>query len=146
MTRNEAREHLMQIIYEMDAGKSMNPETAEKLTEERLSGNHKARGRKLLCWIIDHLETVDKMINDNSNSWKTSRMPKVDLAIMRLAIGELHYGEPIPQAVVVNEAINLAKKYSTERSSGYVHGVLGAVIKSDQQKDRGNSDAVHSGD
>ena len=122
----------MQIIYEMDAGKSMDQQTAEKLTGERLQGNHRERGRKLLFWILENLETVDAMINDNSNSWKTGRMPKVDLAIMRLAVGELNYGEDTPQAVVVNEAINLAKKYSTERSSAYVHGVLGAILKSQQ--------------
>jgi len=132
MTRNEARENMMQIMYEMDASKSMDAETAVKLTEERLSGNHKERGQKLLTAIIENLESVDEAINSNSKSWKTGRMPKVDLAIMRLAIGEIRYADDIPEAVSINEAINLAKKYSTDQSSRFIHGVLGAIVKADE--------------
>ena len=64
MTRNEARENMMQIMYEMDASKSMDAETAAKLTEERLSGNHKERGQKLLSNIIENLEEVDETISN----------------------------------------------------------------------------------
>lgn len=131
MTRNEAREIMMQIMYEMDAGKSLNCETANRLSEEKLSGNHKERGSKLLTHIIEELETLDNMINQNSRSWKTSRMPKVDLAIMRLALAEILYAEDIPDAVAINEAINLAKKYSTDQSSRFIHGVLAAVVRND---------------
>ena len=56
-------------------------------------------------------------------------MPKVDLAVIRLAVGEIKYAEDVPDAVAINEAINLAKKYSTDQSSRYVHGVLGAIAK-----------------
>lgn len=131
MTRNEAREILMQIMYELDAGKAMDTDTALKLSDEKLSGNHKARGAKILTGIIENLDDIDNKINENSKSWKTSRMPKVDLAIMRLAIGEMDYAEDIPKAVSINEAINLAKKYSTDHSSKYINGVLGAIIKND---------------
>ena len=129
MTRNEARENMMQIMYEMDASKTMDTETAVKLTEERLVGNHKERAQKLLTSIIENLEEVDEAINNNSKSWKTGRMPKVDLAIMRLALGEIKYAEDIPEAVSINEAINLAKKYSTDQSARFIHGVLGAIVK-----------------
>ncbi len=134
MTRNEAREHMMQILYEMDAAKSMDHETAERLTDERLSGNHKKRGGDLICSIIDNLDEIDASINRSSRSWSTSRMPKVDLAVMRLAIGEMMYSgsDNLPQAVAINEAIDLAKKYSTERSSRFIHGVLGAVVRSNE--------------
>lgn len=134
MTRNEAREYMMQILYEMDAAKSMDHETAERLTDERLSGNHKKRGRDLICSIIDNLDEIDASINRSSRSWSTSRMPKVDLAVMRLAIGEMMYSgsDNLPQAVAINEAIDLAKKYSTERSSRFIHGVLGAVVRSNE--------------
>ena len=56
-------------------------------------------------------------------------MPKVDLAVMRLAIGEMTYAEDIPDAVAINEAINLGKKYSTGESSKFIHGVLGAFAR-----------------
>lgn len=129
MTRNEAREILMQILFEMDSSKSMNIESAKMLVEKKLSGNHILRGTNLLTEIIDNIEYIDSTIDLNSKSWKTKRMPKVDLAIMRLAIGEMKYADDIPKAVSINEAINLAKKYSTEQSSKFIHGVLGAITE-----------------
>lgn len=128
MTRSEVREILMQIMYEMDAANTMDAESAEKLCSERLTGKNVERGALILKNIIDNIEDIDKVIDDNSKTWKTGRTPKVDLAIMRLIIGEIRYGDDLPKAVAVNEAINLAKKYSTERSSKFIHGVLGAVI------------------
>ena len=129
MTRNEAREILMQMMYEMDTTKNMNKEAASLLAEERLAGNHIERGKALLINIIDNLDAIDEEINKFSKSWKTNRMPKVDLAVIRLAVGEIKYAEDVPDAVAINEAINLAKKYSTDQSSRYVHGVLGAIAK-----------------
>lgn len=129
MTRNEAREILMQMMYEMDTAKNMNKEAASLIAEERLAGNHIERGKALLINIIDNLDAIDEEINKFSKSWKTNRMPKVDLAVIRLAVGEIKYAEDVPDAVAINEAINLAKKYSTDQSSRYVHGVLGAIAK-----------------
>jgi len=132
MTRNDAREIMMQILYEMDATKSMDAETAVKLTGERLPGDHAVRGGKLLSEIADALDEIDGAINRCASKWKTRRMPKVDLAIMRLACGEIRFCDDIPEAVTVNEAINMAKKYSTENSARFIHGVLGAFIKENQ--------------
>ena len=132
MTRNEAREILMQILFEMESAKTFNTETASRLTEERLAGNHVIRGRELLTYIIENIDDIDQTINNHSKTWKTGRMPKVDLAIMRLSIGEVRACDDIPTAVSVNEAINLARKYSTPQSSRYIHGVLGAVLKENE--------------
>lgn len=129
MTRNEAREILMQMMYEMDTVKNMNKEAASLLAEERLAGNHIERGKMLLNSIIDNIDSIDEEINKYSKSWKTGRMPKVDLAVIRLAVGEMKFADDVPDAVAINEAINLAKKYSTDQSSRYVHGVLGAIAK-----------------
>lgn len=129
MTRNEARETMMKILYEMDMSKEMNETTAGSLTESRLSGSHRQRGEKLINDIIENLKTIDESIDSHSKTWKISRMPKVDLAIMRLALGEMQFCDDVPDAVAINEAINLSKKYSTEQSSKFVHGVLGAISK-----------------
>lgn len=133
MTRNEAREILMQILYEMDATDSMDRETAERLASERLSGNNRERGIRLLCGITDELGAIDEAINEKSRSWKTSRMPRVDLAIMRLALGEIRFDETIPDAVAINEAVNLARKFSMERSPRFINGVLGAIVNCDEK-------------
>lgn len=133
MTRNEARKIMMQILFELEASGGFKGEcpadTAEKLAGERLSGNHAERGKALLKDISQNINSLDDIINSCSSKWKTGRMPKVDLAIMRLATGELTYSDDIPEAVSINEAINLAKEYSTENSAKFVHGVLGAVAK-----------------
>ena len=129
MTRNEAREIMMQILYEMDATKSLEEERATQLCSERLPGDHAVRGGRLLSDIVAHLDEIDDDINRCASKWKTSRMPKVDLAIMRLACGEIRYCDDIPEAVTVNEAINMAKKFSTDHSARFIHGVLGAVTK-----------------
>ena len=129
MTRNEAREIMMQILYEMDARKSLEEEKARELAEERLRGDHAKRGGLLLSQTVSHLEEIDADINKYASRWKTSRMPKVDLAIMRLACGEMRFCDSIPEAVTINEAINMAKKYSTDNSARFIHGVLGAISK-----------------
>ena len=129
MTRNDAREIMMQILYEMEASDEMNEETADRLAQERLAGNHIERGKKLLGQIIRSLDEIDGRINACSTRWKTTRMPKVDLAIMRLAVGEMLFAEDIPDAVVINEAIDLGKKFSTAESSRFIHGVLGAAAR-----------------
>ena len=133
MKRNEAREILMQIMYEMDTAKNMDKETATAIVEDRLAGNHIARGKALLSNIIDNIDSIDEEINKYSKSWKTTRMPKVDLAVIRLAAGELKFADDVPKAVVINEAINLAKKYSTDHSSRFVHGVLGALANKNNE-------------
>ncbi len=137
MTRNEAREIMMQILYELDASKTIEKDKTDNLEDarakaaalasERLSGGHIKRGTDLICSILDNLKDIDSSINEFSAKWKTSRMPKVDLAIMRLAIGEIRFSEDIPEPVSVNEAINLAKKFSTDNSARFIHGILGAV-------------------
>ena len=137
MTRNEAREIMMQILYELDASKTIEKDKTDNLADarakaaalasERLSGGHIKRGTDLICSILDNLKDIDSSINEFRAKWKTSRMPKVDLAIMRLAIGEIRFSEDIPEPVSVNEAINLAKKFSTDNSARFIHGILGAV-------------------
>ncbi len=119
----------MQILYEMDLSGEMNEEKMCALTEEKLSGNHIARGQQLLKNTLTHLAEVDEAINQSSSRWKTSRMPKVDLAIMRLAVSEIFYSEDVPEAVAINEAIELGRKFSTPQSPRFIHGVLGAISK-----------------
>lgn len=118
---------MMQIMYEMDVSDAMSADSAKKLCAERFSGRDLRRAESILSAAADDIEEIDALINSSSRSWKTGRMPRVDLAIMRLAIGELRYGD-VPKAVIVNEAVNMARKYSTEQSSKFIHGVLGAAI------------------
>lgn len=74
--------------------------------------------------IVDKLEQIDAWINDKSKGWKTSRMGKVELSIIRLAVYEIKFEEDIPTGVAINEAVELAKKFGTEDAPAFVNGVL----------------------
>lgn len=74
--------------------------------------------------IIGKLDEIDGMINSRAKGWTTQRMGKVDLAILRLAVYEIVFDEDVPTGVAINEAVELAKKFGQEESSGFVNGVL----------------------
>ncbi|MGI6006361.1 MAG: transcription antitermination factor NusB [Ruminococcus sp.] len=74
-------------------------------------------------------EKLDEMINGVSSGWKTSRMSKVDLTILRLAVYEIKYDEDVPVKVAINEAVELAKKFGQDESASFINGILGAVAR-----------------
>lgn len=79
--------------------------------------------------IFENLSLIDEKIKKYSIGWETSRISKVDLAILRLAIYEIIFRKDIPNKVAINEAIELAKSYSLENSSRFINGILGNVVK-----------------
>ena len=74
--------------------------------------------------IYAHIEELDAAINEVSKGWKTIRMGKVDLTLIRLAVYEIRFEEEIPVKVSINEAVELAKKYGTDDSPAFVNGIL----------------------
>lgn len=74
--------------------------------------------------IVEKLEEIDTAIGEASKGWKVSRMAKVDLALIRLAVYEMKHEEDVPVKVAINEAIELAKQYGTDDSPAFVNGVL----------------------
>ena len=74
--------------------------------------------------IVEKLEEIDAAIGEASKGWKVSRMAKVDLALIRLAVYEMKYEEDVPVKVAINEAIELAKQYGSDESPAFVNGVL----------------------
>ena len=75
-----------------------------------------------------HMAEIDEMITASANGWDPARMNKVDLAILRLAVYEMKYGET-PIGVAINEAVELAKRFSSDEAPAFINGVLGKVIK-----------------
>ena len=119
----------MQILYEMDAAGEFSCERARALCNERLPGDHKERIGRLLEEIVNNIDSIDAEINRCSTGWKTSRMSKVDLSILRLAVYELLYDDTIPTGVAINEAVEMAKKYGGEDSGSFVNGILGKLAR-----------------
>ena len=77
----------------------------------------------------ENLQQCDKLITDSTIKWQFTRLSPVDKSILRLSVYQLKFCSDIPPKVIINEAIELAKKYSTDKSPGFVNGVLDAVLK-----------------
>lgn len=125
MNRGEARELLMQLLFQME----IQHDYSEELKNKWLENIPKTKNQidyinGIFSKVTENIDTIDTAINSNSNKWQVSRMPKVDLSILRLAVAEILFEEDIPKEVAINEAVNLAKKYSTEEGGKFINGVL----------------------
>lgn len=87
-------------------------------------------GNQMTEQVISHLETIDKLISDNAPKFPLDRIAKTDLAILRLAIFELVVTPEQPKKVIINEAVELAKEFGSEKSYAFVNAVLGTIVKS----------------
>ena len=126
MNRKEAREFVMQSVFQMEAQKDFaSPDIAKYHSREDL-GDQKGYAQKLLTSIAENINAIDEIIDTHSKGWPHSRMTKMDLAIIRVAVGEMKYMD-MAVAVAINEAVNLAKKYGTDQSPGFVNAVLGKI-------------------
>jgi len=79
--------------------------------------------------IHDHLDAIDEMIGQAAKGWKLSRMSRVDLGILRLAVYEVIYDEEIPVKVAINEAVEIAKRFGGDTSASFINGILGKVVR-----------------
>ena len=135
MTRRSAREIVMQMLYE---GNFYEETERERIIYDRISEidqeekkNNKAVIQfieSLYFGVFEHLKEIDELIEKHATNWSFSRIAKVDLSILRLATYELKYTD-VPPKVAVNEAVEIAKIYSTEKSPKFINGILGSVIK-----------------
>ncbi len=79
--------------------------------------------------IQEKLPEIDEILNASSRGWKTSRMSKVDLTILRLAVYEVKYDDRIPAGVAINEAVEIAKRFGGDESASFINGVLGKIAR-----------------
>ncbi len=129
MTRSEAREQAFFVLFE----KSFCEEATinDIVTTAQETGLIKINtfASALLENAEKNAEAVDCVIADNLRGWSIQRLPKVSLAVLRLAVSEIKFIDDVPAGVSVNEAVELVKKYGTAEDASYVNGVLGAVVK-----------------
>ena len=131
MTRRELRENVFKMLFrvefyeegEMTGQLGMMDDELENIKEEDAAYiNNKCSE------IIAKIPELDEAINASTTGWKTSRMGKVDLSIIRLAVYEIKYEEDGPAKVAINEAVELAKLYGTDNSASFVNGVLAKFV------------------
>lgn len=130
--RRMAREVAMKVLYQVDLG---GMEAARALAEtaeaEMLADEGLAFAQELVAGALEQQASIDERIAALSHTWAVPQMAAVDRAIMRLAAYEVLFREDIPVSASLNEAVELAKKYSTPESGRFVNGVLGALARQD---------------
>ena len=133
MGRSELREHIFRILFriEFQPKEEMEEQLALYLEElESAKDTEKEYIRTKYAAIAEKVEMIDEKINASVTGWKTSRMGKVDLTILRLAVYEIEWDEEVPQGVAINEAVELAKRYGGEESPSFINGLLGKIVNS----------------
>lgn len=125
MTRREVREEIFKMIFQVEfyQEEELPEQFAVFLGEETDLGENRAYISDKAGDILAHLGEIDDSINEKVEGWKTSRMAKVDLTLIRMAVYEIVY-EKLPVGVAINEAVDISKKYGTDRSPAFVNGVL----------------------
>ena len=121
MKRHEAREKALQVLFQLDSTELPVEEAIEHVLEERKSN---AFLEQLVRGTIEHKEAIDAELEEKLENWTLSRLPKIERTVLRLSVYELLYMQDTPQKVVLNEAVELCKVFSDDKSSKFVNGVL----------------------
>lgn len=133
--RREAREFAVQLIYALDALKAEGDDLEQRLVrfwslrDKEVSGSVRSFAESLVRGTMQHLETINQALRNTSQNWDLERMAAVDRAILRVALFEILFCPDTPTAVVINEAIEIAKRFSNEDSGRFINGVLDRIGK-----------------
>ena len=132
--RSKARKRALDILYQADIrGDDLGVTLA---AEAKRAANEPAReaswlyAREIVDGVIDAQSEIDEQIVTHARDWKLERMPAVDRAILRIGVWEILHNDQIPTAVAIDEAVELAKEFSTDDSGSFVHGVLARIARS----------------
>jgi N utilization substance protein B len=125
--RSKARKRAVDILYEADVrGDDRLAVLRDRIdTANPPVPEHTVR---LVEGVAEHAARIDELIDAHASNWSIDRLPDVDRAILRMAVFELLWADDVPDAVVIDEAVELAKTLSTDDSPAYVNGVLGAIL------------------
>lgn len=128
MGRRELRERIFKLLFriEFNEREDMTEQTSLFFDTEELASDKQdtAYIQSKYERIMEKLETIDEAINNEAECWSISRLGKVDLTILRLAIFEIKYDDEVPTGVAINEAVEIAKKFGQEESSAFINGIL----------------------
>jgi N utilization substance protein B len=128
--RRKARELALQMLYQHDL--SGNPPDAIVDTFEDLQkskANTRDFATRIFRGTVDHLGEIDEMITAQADNWRLSRMAVVDRNIIRMSVYEFMHENDTPKLVIIDEAIEIAKKFGTQKSSQFINGILDGILK-----------------
>ena len=131
--RTKARKRALDILFQSDVRGDALPTVLA--AEAKRAANEPAReaswlyAREIVDGVIDNREEIDEQITTFAKDWSLARMPAVDRALLRIGVWELLYNDEVPAAVAIDEAVELAKEFSTDDSGAFVHGVLARIAR-----------------
>ncbi len=138
--RRAAREAALKSIYAVEVGRNSTQDVTKHIIKKTFRDDRDSIkfAEKLLLLTVDHAADHDKIIDDHIKNWEVHRLAVIDKLILRMAISELLYFDEVPTKVTINEAIELAKSYSTRKSGNFVNGILDAVLSSLKKENKIN--------
>lgn len=133
MGRHERREQVFMLLFQAEFH---DPEDMPKQARLFIEGNEAIGSQKdadyieARCQAVrEKIPEIDRLIDDNTEGWDTSRMGKVELAVLRLAVYEMLFDRDIPAGVAIDEAVEIAKTYGQENAGGFVNAILAKIVK-----------------
>ena len=132
MDRKTARAHAMKLIYEWEMGGDGGDETRINLLGVEPGERESQFMNRMFEGVVVNEEKLDAGIAAHLRGWTIERISKVDLAILRLAAYELMLGE-LPAGIIINEAVELANQYSSDKAGSFINGVLGSLARADAE-------------
>ena len=127
--RSDAREVAMKLVFEYLFSNQINEQLIEDLSQEYQLGAEQDFATKTYFGVVNNIEKLNSIIEQHSIGFSINRIFKVDRAVLLVALYEILFVENIDYKVSVNEALNLAKKFSTEKSAKFINGILAKVEK-----------------
>ena len=128
--RRKARELALQMLFQHDMsgnGPDMILTTFEELRKS--NPNTREFATKIFRGTLDNLDKIDEMITAQADNWRLSRMAVVDRNIIRMSVYEFLHEDDTPKLVIIDEAIEIAKKFGTQKSSQFINGILDGILK-----------------
>jgi len=137
--RRKAREEALQILFQTEFNDNSLEDILRQFWKNKKADKETREfSRTLVENVLRHKEKIDLFIQSVSENWRVSRMAVIDLCILRIAVCELIFDEDLAPAIVMNEAIEIAKKYSGTKAANFINGILDAVNKN-KEKEKENS-------
>lgn len=137
LTRRDIREKALQSLFQLSANEDLSKEVA---MQKALANNSEDKEEledieipsylnDLVSGVIEQQQVIDSKINSHLKNWTINRLAKTDLLVMRIAVYEMLFVEEVPNKVALNEALEIIKRYSDEKSSKFVNGILSNMIE-----------------
>jgi len=128
--RRKARELALQMLFQHDMSGNLPDQIIDTFEElQKSKPNTREFATKIFRGTVVHMESIDEMIQNQAENWRLSRMAAVDRNIIRMSVYEFLHESDTPKLVIIDEAIEIAKKYGTQKSSQFINGILDGILK-----------------